>query len=279
MSPAGPEKAPVARGEQIATLSLDSLTLPVSDVRTSRDADYVERLAIDIGRRGVKHPLRVRSMQDGRYEILTGAYRFLAARLAGLTEIPCIVVEGGLSAADVLIERTLENEHRKPMSDVERGEAYLRLMRELNLNQERLAALLGLSPSALSKILKLVTSLADEVRDDVQAGRIPYTAACAIARLPDREQQKSIAGKYVAGLLCRDGVQLAVSKALANKRGSRARTRAKSASGLELAIPPMPPEELLLALKQIGEAVRKLVKNGLSVDALPDLLKNAEAEQ
>jgi hypothetical protein len=39
----------------------------------------------------------------------------------------------------------------------------------------------------------------------------------------------------------------------------------------------MPPEELLAALKQIGDAVRKLVKNGLSIDALPDLLKNAEA--
>lgn len=270
------EERNAVRPELIELIAISSLLPPKRDVRRNRDQDYVERLATDIRKRGIKHPIRVRRRENGQFEILTGMYRYLAAQLAGLPEAPCIVVSEELSETEVLIEQTLENEHRKQMSDVERGEAYLKLMAELKLNQEQLSSLLGISPSALSKVLKLVTSLTEDVRKEVQAGRIPYTAACAIARIPDAEAQKAIAKKYLDGQLCRDGVQIAVSKALPSKSGNRAKVRAKTARGVEVAIPPMPAEELLAHLKALAEATRKLVKNGLSVDALPDLLKSME---
>lgn len=275
--PHKPDQSQGAIGsEQIVLLAISLLILPKFDVRKSRDAEYAGRLSIDIRRRGIKHAIRVRRRSDGTFEILTGVYRYLAAQLAGLVEVPCVVVAEELSETDVLIEQTLENEHRMQMSNVERGEAYLKLMGELKLNQEQLATLLGISPSALSKLLKLVTSLTDDVRKDVQAGRIPYTAACAIARLSDPEAQKAIAKKYLGGQLCRDGVQIAVSKILPSKSANRARVRTRTSDGIEVSIPNMPAEQLLARFKYLVEATRRLVKNGLSIDALPDLLKNAE---
>lgn len=264
------------RREQILYLPLSAIDKPLVDARQTRDFAYIERLSTDLAASGMKHPLRVEAHAPGKYRIRTGENRRQAALLAGFTEVPCIVLTGEPLEEDILLDQLSENEFRSDMNDVDRGETYLRVMAKTGWNQAELAKRIEAKPGTVNKILAVVTRLDAEVRAAVREGKIPYTAACSIARLPDAERQRAIAKRYLDGLLSRDGVVQAVARELAGKKPVRSKIRAKTLRGVELAIPPMGLDDLLAELKTIADAIKRLAKNGLSLDVLPDLLKTKE---
>ena len=121
--------------------------------RRSFDREGLQELADSITRHGLLQPLCVRR-QGGCYELIAGERRLRAARLAGLTEIPCILLavneeESGLMAL-------VENLQRKDLDCWEEAEGIARLIHAYGMSQEETAARLGKSPSAVANKLRLL---------------------------------------------------------------------------------------------------------------------------
>ena len=115
--------------------------------------DALTDLAESIRQHGILQPLSVRRV-GSRYELVAGERRLRAAQMAGLTEIPCIVMrmddkESGLAAL-------LENLQRQDLDFIEEADGIARLMSEWSMSQEQVARLLGKSQSAIANKLRIL---------------------------------------------------------------------------------------------------------------------------
>ncbi len=133
------------------------------------DDAYLAELESSIRQFGVIQPLVVRPLADGRYELLAGHMRWQAAQQAGLPDVPVVIREADdrTAAAIALIENLL----RRDLNPIEEGRALQRLRQEFELTQEQLADLLGLSQSAISKVLGLL-NLDLEVQSLIESGQL-----------------------------------------------------------------------------------------------------------
>ena len=124
-----------------------------SQPRTVFSPENLEELAASIRVHGILQPLSVRRM-DTHYQLIAGERRYRAAQMAGLREIPCIVMrmneqESGLTAL-------LENLQRQDLNFVEQARAYSRLMSRHSMSQEQVAEAVGKSQSAVANSLRLL---------------------------------------------------------------------------------------------------------------------------
>lgn len=138
----------------VRQLGLDQLIAGRYQPRQRIDETYLAELAHSIRQLGVIEPLVARPLADGSYEILAGHMRWRAAQQAGLKQVPVVVREADdqTAAAIALVENLL----RRDLNAMEEARALRRLREEFGLTQEQLAALLGVSQSAISKALGLL---------------------------------------------------------------------------------------------------------------------------
>ena len=142
------EKEAENKENQIFTLKL-SLVDPKSDQpRKSFDKESLEELADSIAINGVLQPILVREYGQGRYQIIAGERRFRASKIAGLTEIPAIILEKDDRAASEIA--LIENIQREDLNPIEEALGYRKLMTEYGLTQEKVAERLGKSRSAIA---------------------------------------------------------------------------------------------------------------------------------
>ena len=128
--------------------------------------DGLEELAASIREHGVLQPLTVRKV-DGSFELVSGERRLRAARMAGLSEVPCIVidVDGVCSSLLALVE----NLQRRDLDFLEEAMALDRLIHTYDLSQEEAARRIGKSQSAVAnklRLLKLSPRLLDRLRQN-----------------------------------------------------------------------------------------------------------------
>lgn len=143
------------RGEgELRFLEPEQLVAGRYQPRQRIDAAHLAELEQSIRQLGVIEPLVARPLAGGGHEILAGHLRWQAARQAGLSQIPVIVreVDDRTAAAISLVENLL----RRDLNPIEEARALRRLREEFGLTQEQLAALLGVSQSAISKALGLL---------------------------------------------------------------------------------------------------------------------------
>ena len=182
-----PPTATVA-GEPL-TLAVDRLTRGRYQPRQINDVPDAEllQLADSIRALGIIEPIAVRphSDQAGQFEILAGDRRWRAARLAGLTRVPVIVhdVDDQTAAAMALVENLL----RQDLNPMETAAGMQRLRHEFKLSQEQLGRVLGLSKSAISRMLGLL-SLPLEVQTLVRAGQLDAGHARVLLGLTEADQ-------------------------------------------------------------------------------------------
>ena len=169
----------------IQHLDLDQLVTGRYQPRQRFDEAYLAELEQSIRQLGVIEPLVVRPLADGRYEILAGHMRWRAAQRAGLTQAPVVVREADdrTAAAIALVENLL----RRDLNPIEEGRALQRLREEFGLTQEQLAELLGVSQSAISKALGLL-SLDTIVQVLIEDGRLEAGHGKAVLGLPSEVQ-------------------------------------------------------------------------------------------
>ena len=139
-----------------ATMLRVSEIEPRSDQpRKTFEREPLEALAASVSQFGVLQPIVVRESQllSGTYEILAGERRWRAAKMAGLSEIPAIILDGDdLKAAQIAV---IENVQREDLNVVEEAFAYKALIDRFDLTQEQVAAEVGKSRPAIANLLRL----------------------------------------------------------------------------------------------------------------------------
>ena len=178
-------------------------TIRIADVEPRSDQprktvthESLEQLADSIGQFGVLQPIIVRESQllAGTYEIIAGERRWRAAKMAGLSEIPAVILEGDdLKAAQVAV---IENVQRENLNAVEEAMAYDVLIDRYGLTQEQVAKQVGKSRSAITNMLRLL-DLPEEVLELLKNGDLTAGHARALLGLNNEEQIAPLAQKII----------------------------------------------------------------------------------
>lgn len=145
----------------------------------------IEELAEDLKKRGMLQPVLVRPL-NGHYELVFGARRYRAARVAGLEQIPAFVKE--LNDQDVVETQIVENAKRDDLHPLEEAESYRILKEQFNYEIDSIAAKVGKSVSAIYQRLKLI-DLIPEAKEAFLDEKITAGHAILIARLQPRDQK------------------------------------------------------------------------------------------
>lgn len=168
----------------INTLKI-SLIDPKSDQpRKYFDKEALEELAESIRENGLLQPILVREYGNGRYQIIAGERRFRACKLAGLLEIPAIVLDRDDKAAAQIA--LIENIQREDLNPLEEALAYKSLKEEFDMTQEDLSMKIGKSRSAIANSIRLL-DLPDEILTMVAARELSAGHARTLLGVKDKE--------------------------------------------------------------------------------------------
>ena len=173
-----------------------------------QDFDEVElaALAESISTHGIVQPLTVRELPGGYYQIIAGERRWRAARLAGLSEVPAVIIEADDKKTMELA--LIENLQRQDLNPVEEALGYQTLMNEYGLTQDETAKQVGKSRPTVANALRLL-SLCPAVLEQVRSGQLSAGHARALLTLKTEKAQKDAAQKVMAlGLSVRQTEQL-----------------------------------------------------------------------
>jgi ParB family chromosome partitioning protein len=185
--------------------------------REEFDQDALQRLADSLRIRGQLQPIRCRWNEAiGQYVILVGERRWRAAKLAGLRELMCVIVEGELSAGERLMIQLVENALREDLRPVEQAKAYKHLMDANHWSGNQLSKELHIGQASVVRALSLL-ELPSTVQEQVDAGKLAATVAHEIARLPGADVQEKVAAVVMKEDLTRGEVEDLV-KAVRSKR-------------------------------------------------------------
>lgn len=205
-----------------------SLYLPISQVescssqpRKHFDEASLAELADSIRQHGIIQPLTVRKLASGYYQIIAGERRWRAARLAGLQEVPVIVMEADdRKAAELAM---IENLQREDLNPMEEAAGYQALMEQHHMTQEEAAQRVGKSRSAVANSLRLL-NLAPAVRELVEEDKLSAGHARALLPLPPALQEKAAEAVVSGGLSVRQAEALAKRLAAEQKEKPAAQT-------------------------------------------------------
>ena len=169
------------------------LSIPQVDIlpnpnqpRRRFDYDELEGLAQSIRANGILQPLLVRQLENGKFELIAGERRLRAARLIGLTKVPCIIND--ISESDSAVFAVIENLQRQNLDYFEEAEALAILISDYRMSQEELCKKLGKAQSTLSNKLRLL-KLNEEMRYKISRAGLSESPARALLSLPDEVQR------------------------------------------------------------------------------------------
>ena len=166
-----------------------------NDSASVTEAHTLQGLANSIGEVGILQPIRVRAVDavegETRYTIVSGQRRFEAAKMLGLTSVPCLVIDDPADASHTLVSQVTENLQRKAMTAGELALAVQSLVQS-GATQEAVAHKLGIQPSQVSLLLNLLV-LSGPVKVAFERGRIESPrAAYDLNKLPPQLQEQLI---------------------------------------------------------------------------------------
>ena len=199
-------------------IDLNNISANPKQPRTAFDEDQLTELALSIKEVGLLQPPVVRSIGNGKYQLIMGERRFRAAKLAGLKSIPVIIRQ---TADDQLLrEALIENIHRSQLNPLEEGAAYQQLLNDFSYTHDELAAKLSKSRPAITNTMRLL-NLPPSVQRKVAAGVISAGHARALLSLTDEKEIENLANRIVAeGLTVRAVEEIVATGGAKVKAGS-----------------------------------------------------------
>ena len=218
-----------AQGEGSVSLPISQVEPGLNQPRKRFDQESLAELTESIRTHGVIQPLTVRRLASGYYQIIAGERRWRAAKQAGLSEVPAIIVEA--DDRKVMELGLIENLQREDLNPMEEAMGYQALIEEYGLTQEEAARRVGKSRPAVANALRLM-ALPDAIRALVEEGKLSAGHARALLSVPDSTSQKKLAQKVVA-----EGLSVRQTEALA-KRLAREREELEEHGG-EKPVDPM----------------------------------------
>ncbi len=165
------------------------------------DERSLAELAFSFQAQGVLQPLLVRTIEDDKYEVITGARRLRAAKLAALEEVPARIAE--LSDIEVLECQLVENGQREDVHPLEEAFAYKRMIDTDGAHYDvaRIAAKIGRTPGHVATRLRL-TELVPSIAEAFLADEIGVGHALEIAKLPQQEQERAFDAAFQTAWNC-----------------------------------------------------------------------------
>lgn len=177
----------------VSMIAITELDRNPEQPRREFDEEALQALAESMKEAGVLQPLLVIE-RGGRYQIVAGERRFRAARLAGLTSVPCIVRD--FTPQEQMEAALIENIQREDLNAIEEAAAVRQLMDRCGYTQEKAAKRLGKSRPAVANLLRLL-SLPETVKAQVTVGKLSAGHARVLAGLEDEKLQLALAERTV----------------------------------------------------------------------------------
>ena len=197
-------------GPEPTEVEVDLIVPGPMQPRTHFDEGSLEGLADSIRSHGIVQPLLVRRHGD-RYELIAGERRWRAARLAGLSKVPVVIKD--VPDHDLLEIALIENIQRENLNPIEEAQAYKRLIENVGLTQEALAARVGRDRSYITNYLRLL-KLPEDLQQLVVEGRLSTGHARTILGLAHVDLQRRIARQVIDGALSVRATEHLVRKAV-----------------------------------------------------------------
>jgi len=199
-------------------IDVNNISANPKQPRTVFDEDQLTELALSIKEVGLLQPPVVRSIGNGKYQLIMGERRFRAAKLAGLKSIPVIIRQ--TSDDQLLREALVENIHRSQLNPLEEGAAYQQLLNDFGYTHDELATKLSKSRPVITNTMRLL-NLPAAVQRRVAAGVISAGHARALLSLTDEKEIENLANRIVAeGLTVRAVEEIVASRGAKVKSGS-----------------------------------------------------------
>lgn len=148
----------------------------------------LRELSMSISENGILQPLSVRKLEDGVFELIAGERRLRAAKLAGLTHVPCIQIETDLKSSSVLA--LIENLQRENLNFFEEAAGIAKLIDFYGITQEETAKRIGKSQSAVANKMRLL-KLTDSERKLITDNRLTERHARSLLKLGDHAKRLS----------------------------------------------------------------------------------------
>ena len=202
--------------DSVTTLRIADIEPRKDQPRKYFDDEAIQLLADSIAIHGVLQPIIVRenTLYPDSYEIIAGERRWRAAKMAGLTDIPVVIIDGDdLKIAQVAL---VENVQREDLNPVEEAFAYKALIDRFGLTQDQLSKEVGKSRSAIANMLRLL-ELPDEVLALLKEDKITNGHARAILGLEYEDQMIALANRVAEEDLSVRRVEEIVRKMLIQK--------------------------------------------------------------
>lgn len=181
------KRRPGVRRGGIINLPVDALEPNPVQPRKNFEDESLRELCSSIEEFGILNPLTVR-LRSGRYELVAGERRLRAAKMAGLEDVPCILLDVGLEEASLIA--LIENLQRKDLDFIEEANGINQLIRMFGLSQEEIARRIGKSQSAVANKLRLL-KLPRDVLETLRDRGLTERHGRALLRLPDAESQRA----------------------------------------------------------------------------------------
>ena len=229
-------------------VSIDEIRPNPYQPRIDFDDEALMELSQSIRENGLIHPITVRQEKDG-YEIVAGERRYRAMKIAGMIEIPVIVIDADeVQMAEMAL---VENIQRENLSAIEEANAYVQIMKTTGISQSQLALKLGKSQSSIANKIRLL-QLDEEVQQAVTTRRITERHARALLSLPKEKQEQAME------TIVKKGLTVAQSEKMIRKEASPKPKRQKKVfKGLS--------RNIKIGLNTIDQAVAMIEKSGIQI--------------
>ena len=183
-----------AQGDGAVSLPISQVEPGLNQPRKRFDPEALDDLTDSIRVHGIIQPLTVRRLASGYYQIIAGERRWRAAKAAGLTEVPVVIIEA--DDRKVMELGLIENLQREDLNPAEEARGYQVLMEEYGLTQEQVAQQMGKSRPAITNTLRLL-ALPDDLMAMVESGALSAGHARAILGAPTATLQREAARQVV----------------------------------------------------------------------------------
>lgn len=183
-----------AQGEGSISLPISQVEPGLNQPRKRFDPETLSDLAESIRVHGIIQPLTVRRLASGYYQIIAGERRWRAAKQAGLTEVPAVIIEA--DDRKVMELGLIENLQREDLNPAEEARGYQVLMEEYGLTQEQVSEAMGKSRPAIANTLRLL-ALPEDLLKLVEEGTLSAGHARAILGAPTQAMQHQAAKQVI----------------------------------------------------------------------------------
>lgn len=210
----------VSTGSDAFEIDVDLIDPGSMQPRTRFDEESLARLSESVREHGIVQPILVRRKGD-RYELIAGERRWRAAQQAGMLKIPAVVRE--VADSDLLEIALTENVQREDLNPIEEANAYKKLIEQVGLTQDALAARFGRDRSYITNYIRLL-KLPPDIQELVEAGRLSTGHARTILGLPHPDQQRRLARMVIEKEMSVRAAEAFVKKAVSGESSSPKRS-------------------------------------------------------